>query len=252
MKSLRAIKICDTATGREKFSIPVQGTNRAGMAFSPDGRRIVSGSTHGIKSWDTIPVTRRSTLPKMIQAIRVWLSVPTGSTSPRDLWEEQSVSWNAATGRKEFTLREKGKCVWSVAYSPDGKRLVAGCTGMVRICDPTAGQQLRAIKRDGVSVLGVAFSPDGKCIAAGVGPVVQLLDVFNGEDIMTLRGHKGTVSSVAFSSDGKRLISGGHDNVVKIWDVGTGRELLTLEHSKEVVGVAIQSQRKAYRLGKLR
>jgi WD40 repeat protein/serine/threonine protein kinase len=48
-------------------------------------------------------------------------------------------------------------------------------------------------------------------------------------DMLTLRGHQGGLLCLALSADGKRLVSGGLDRNVKVWDVATGQELLSLE-----------------------
>jgi len=57
---------------------------------------------------------------------------------------------------------------------------------------------------------------------------------------MTLRGHEGPVESVVFSPDGKRIISGGDDNTVRVWDASTGLNLMTLRgHNHIVRSVAI-------------
>ena len=56
------------------------------------------------------------------------------------------------------------------------------------------------------------------------------------ETQLTLRGHLKAVYSACFSSDGKRLASGSADETVKLWDAGTGQELLTLKGHTGFIG----------------
>src|SRR5437762_9268008 len=54
-----------------------------------------------------------------------------------------------------------------------------------------------------------------------------------------LKGHTAIVYSVAFSPDGKILATAGFDNIVKLWDFATGKELRTLTgHTGAVYCVA--------------
>jgi WD40 repeat protein/sterol desaturase/sphingolipid hydroxylase (fatty acid hydroxylase superfamily) len=60
-----------------------------------------------------------------------------------------------------------------------------------------------------------------------------------------LRGHKGAVRSVALSADSLRLVSGGEDGVVKVWNAATGEETLTFtEPTKAVTSVALSADGK--------
>src|SRR5262249_5809047 len=55
-----------------------------------------------------------------------------------------------------------------------------------------------------------------------------------------LRGHDVGVGKVAFTADGKTLITGGLDNVIKFWDVATGKEKQTLTgHAASVLTVSV-------------
>ena len=53
------------------------------------------------------------------------------------------------------------------------------------------------------------------------------------------RGHSIRPNSVTWSPDGKRLASGGQDNLIKVWDLATRSEVLTIRgHSNPVHAVA--------------
>jgi serine/threonine protein kinase/WD40 repeat protein len=71
-------------------------------------------------------------------------------------------------------------------------------------------------------------SPDGRLVAAATeGGLVRLCDAVTGELIEDLQGNMNAANNVCFSPDGHRLISSGVE-AVKLWDVGTRQELLTL------------------------
>src|SRR6185503_17707806 len=78
--------------------------------------------------------------------------------------------------------------------------------------------------------MALAASPDGGLVASSTGGgQVRLFDLAKGELIGSLHGHLNAVFGLAFSADGRRLIStAGGREAVKLWDVGTRQELLTL------------------------
>ena len=71
-------------------------------------------------------------------------------------------------------------------------------------------------------------------------PITPTLTAPGGSLVRSLLGHSGPVNSVAISHDGSFAISGSDDNTLKIWDLGTGEEKITLSgHSGSVNSVAI-------------
>jgi WD40 repeat protein len=212
------------------------------ITFTPDGRRIVTGSLdHTVKVWDARSRRLLATLKGHKAAVCCVAVSPEGNRLASGSRDDTIKLWDTVTGKELLTLKGHSGSVYSVAFSPDGKRLASGSTDKtIKLWDTGTGKELLTLRGHSAWVSFVAFSPDGKHLASGSGDkTIKLWDTGTGKELLTLRGHSGWVVSGAFSPDGKRLASGSFDGTIKFWDAATGTELLTLKgHSDWVHSIA--------------
>ena len=86
-------------------------------------------------------------------------------------------------------------------------------------------------------------------MSVGRGPQFKLWDPATGQELMILRGHPARVFAVAFSPDGRRLAASYMDGTVWLWDVATGKAVLSLHgHSLRGHSRRVQPRRPQTRL----
>lgn len=125
--------------------------------------------------------------------------------------------------------------LFALAFSPDGRTLVAGFgDGVVRMYDPATWAEVRSFTHELASVPvaehldALAFSPDGKLLATASGDggfngTVALWTVGTGKLLRKLEGPRAGGGSLGFSSDGKTLSTLTWQQGLRSWTVATGR-----------------------------
>lgn len=165
---------------------------------------------------------------------------PAGNSDLRKGAHEIRV-WDASTGTCLTELTGDG-LVFSVAFNPDGRWLaLGGQDGTVLLVDWAGSAKPVLLPGHQSHVAAVAFSGDGRWLAsAGVGD--NTLTIWEVESFDPASGlppapaHSvpapAFLCDLAFSPDGRRLAGIARD-IVKMWDVGTGHEVLTLRGAPE-------------------
>jgi eukaryotic-like serine/threonine-protein kinase len=140
-----------------------------------------------------------------------------------------------------FTYPGHTDWVWSVAWSPDGKRIAsASADTTAQVWDATNGDHPDVYRLHSNTIYSVSWSPDGSRIAsAGYDKTVQVWDSTFGDHFYTYAGHADWVWSVAWSPGGKRIASAGGDRTVQVWDAFDGRHpYIYRGHTDSVYAVA--------------
>ncbi|KAJ3992784.1 WD40-repeat-containing domain protein, partial [Lentinula boryana] len=208
------------------------------VAFSPDGKRIVSGSDDdSIRIWnaDTGEVIGNP-LQGHSNAVTSVAFSPDGKKIVSGSDDSSIRIWDTDTG-EAISVPLQGHLDWvnSVAFSPDGKTIISGSRDKtIRIWNATTREAIGdPLQGHLKAVTSVVFSPDGNRIVSGSWD--SSIIIWNattreaieniGEPLLRHKGHSEIVTSVGFSPDGKRIVSGSGDCSIRIWNADTGEAI---------------------------
>jgi len=232
------VRVWDVAGRRPVASLPPGPVPVYAVALSPgDGRLVAAARGDGtVALWDwALPGDAR---PRVLavhanRVLDVSFSPDAGRLVTSAFNDGVARVWDLASGREVAALRHPGSQVYSVAFSPDGRRIATGDPiGFVRLWDPARPEQpLEALRSHGVGgVNSVSFGPGvgGVVLSAGTDGTVVVRDPeVDAEPLAVLRGHRGFVLAAAFSADGRLVVSGGSDGRARVWEwAGPGARAL--------------------------
>ena len=227
--------------------------------FSPDGRRVIvpvlDGTVRVLDAAGGGPakVLRGHTRPGWAARFS-----PDGSRAVSAGDDRTARVWDLGTGAA--TVLPHPAVVNSADFSPDGRLVAtAAADGIVRIWDARSGRRRVSIRTDEQEVASVRFDEDGsRLVTAGEDGAVRLWSVLGGPPLEEMRatavrscrppscpgptwwsaaartgccacGRRPPPRSpgarspgASFAPDGRRVVSGGEDGAVRVWDTATG------------------------------
>jgi WD40 repeat protein len=247
------VRLWDTVANKEVARL--KDLPALALAFAPDGRELAVGTAgKRVQLWDVATWKPRLRLGDRSQDIVDVAFRPDGRVLAAQPRMGGGVRlWDPATGKEKILLGGLLGLVNRAAFSADGKRLAVACSlegpfglhGELSVWEVEDTQTRLVLEGVGATTNNVAIHPSGDLLAlpGNVGEI-QLIRLPTGERPQVLRGLRGEVRLLVFSTEGSRLAAADESGAIKIWDIGSGKELGTLTPGRErVQALALSGQR---------
>lgn len=244
------VRIWDVATGEELARAEL-GTADQSVAFTPDGRHVVTGGGRSedpksadLRLWrlpeslwpkdentiTEVALAKRIFTGPMAEAIVCLAVSRDGRRALTGTYAGDVCLWDVQKGALIRSFEGHGRCVQQVAFSPDGRHGLSGAEdGAIRLWDLETGKQVRRFNEAGVRIMCIAFSPDGKTFASGSADYTKehegsltLWDINSDKRLRRLPAETGWITKVLFAPDGRRLVAIDGSAGIGVWDVESG------------------------------
>lgn len=212
------------------------------LAYSPDGTRLLIGVyDYTVVLLDALisgeVLDTRTDAPVNIESVAF---SPDGMLIAAGDWNGDIHVWSLENPDTVLEWNGHSSWVYGMVFAPDGNLLSVSHDGAVYLWDAVTGKEIaHHTSKDRLPYYTAALSPDGQTIACGGYQVLQLWtpsrDILHDTIQIT---DKLWITSLAFSPDGTLLAGGDAYGDIHLWDVVTGKQLVTLEgHRDDVTGL---------------
>jgi WD40 repeat protein len=234
-----AIHLWDMTTGKKTGELPGHERYIAALAVPSKKNLLASiGGDGRIRFWDMV---KQQELGQSAGPHRFYHSIHF-SVDGRVLASGEFVGglrlWDPNTRTELAASAARSSSLLWVNFAPDGQNLISTERDQIGFWDPFTGRTRRRLEVESLESSPSILSPEGKSLVTldhKNGGRVLLWDLASGKLVRRFGegGRPNRIFSCAFSADGRRLAGGSFvEDIIHIWDVASGKELLQLKGQK--------------------
>jgi WD40 repeat protein len=197
-------------------------------SFSPDGRRIVTGSNDKTaRVWDAESGKPMGEPVRHQREVYLASFSPDGRRIVTGSYDETARVWDAESGKPVGEPMRHENTVTAASFSPDGRRIITGSWDTTaRVWDAESGKPVSEPMRHESAVNAASFSPDGRrIVTASNDNTARVWDAESGKPLGEPMRHEDWVTAATFSPDGQRIVTGSRDKTARVWDAESGKPL---------------------------
>lgn len=214
-----SLKWWDLTTRSLIYTLPSHGWGISDLAFRSSGYVLGCGCGDGlIQLWDLDTETLITDLSGHTDQVSGLVFHPRKPILYSSSDDKTIRFWDLQTGELIKTLAAHVDRVTTIALSPDHRTLVSGsCDKTLKFWDLDFMEQRKVIAAHKRPVTCLAIHPTRSIFASGSeDSTIKLWDLITGDRLCTLKSFWG-ITTLVFSPDGETLVSGGADELIKIW-----------------------------------
>ena len=225
------------------------------VAFSPDGRKLVTTSSEMAYLWDANTGQQLTILEGHKYVVYYaefspdgkYVVTASGGIRPTGfpaISDRSARLWDVETGRELAVLEYPEDLVIHAGFSPDGKHIVTTGVRSARLWDVQTSQQVMVLTGHNGWVRHFAFSPNGKHLVTVSGDGTACLWNINiGKQIAVLADHTSGVNHAAFSSDGQKLLLAYADGTAHLYRIFLSTQDL-IDYARAIVPRELTSEQR--------